>query len=57
MTLTIMRKTFKIKRPRIMNYVSHLNIFPKEEFRKSLIETFPLRYMSKMTMGSLGFVK
>ena len=37
MTLTIMRKTFKKQRPRIINYRSFKH-FSNEEFRKLLIE-------------------
>ena len=37
MTLTIMRKTFKNQRPRIINYRSFKH-FSNEEFRKSLID-------------------
>ena len=37
MTLTIMRKTFKKQRPRIINYRSFKH-FSNEEFRKSLID-------------------
>ena len=38
MTLTIMRKTFKKQRPRIINYRSFKH-FSNEEFRKSLIDS------------------
>ena len=37
MTLTIMRKTFKKQRPRIINYRSFKH-FSNEEFRKFLID-------------------
>ena len=37
MALTIMRKTFKKQRPRIVNYRS-FKLFSNEEFRKSLID-------------------
>ena len=51
MTLTIMRKTFKNQRPRIINYRSFKH-FSNEEFRKSLIDN-----LSNQKMGSIGFVK
>ena len=38
MTLTIMRKTFKKQRPRIINYRSFKH-FSNEEFRKSLVDS------------------
>ena len=39
MTLTIMRKTFKKMRPRVINYRSHKNFF-NEKFRDSLMNNF-----------------
>ena len=51
MTLTIMRKTFKNQRPRIINCRSFKH-FSNKEFRKSLIDS-----LSNQKMGSIGFVK
>ena len=55
MTLTIMRKTFKKQRPRIINYRSFKHS-SNEELKKYFKGNLS-NQTSIMTMGSIGFVK